>query len=65
MSDMMIEIEEMIYSGFEPETIASTLKIPLDWVIAQSDWMDQELELQRQYEAMSRDEYHDYVGYKE
>ena len=62
MSDMMIEIEEMIYRGFEPEVIASTLQVPLDWVIAQSDWMDQELELQKQYEAMSRD---DYVGYRE
>jgi hypothetical protein len=62
MSDVMIEIEEMIYRGFEPEVIANTLKIPLDWVIAQSDWMDQELELQKQYEMMSRED--DYIDYR-
>ncbi len=56
MSDVMIDIEEMIFNGFEPEVIASTLQVPLDWVIAQSDWMDQELELQKQYEMMSRDD---------
>jgi hypothetical protein len=63
MSDVMLDIEQMIFNGFEPEVIAKVLNVPLDWVIAQSDWMDQELELQKQYEMMSRED--DYVGYKE
>lgn len=33
MSDMMIEIEELIVAGeLSNEAIAETLKVPLDWV---------------------------------
>lgn len=56
MAEIAMEMEDMLYAGHAPETIASVLQIPLDWVIAQEDLLMQELELQKQYEMMSREE---------
>jgi hypothetical protein len=54
MGELVLEIDEMLYAGHAPETIASVLQIPLEWVIAQEDILMQELELEKQYEMMSR-----------
>ena len=34
MKDIAIDIEELLSIGYAPETIAKTLAIPLEWVIA-------------------------------
>ena len=39
MSDIAIEIQNMLEQGFRPATIASVLNIPLDWVYVQSESM--------------------------
>ena len=32
MSDISIDIQNMLEQGFRPATIASVLNVPLDWV---------------------------------
>lgn len=33
MSELMIDVEEMLNDGIEPVTVAKMLDIPLDWVL--------------------------------
>jgi hypothetical protein len=37
MSELSIEIQEMLESGVDVSTTAATLNVPLQWVIAEAD----------------------------
>jgi len=39
MSDIAIEIQNMLEQGFRPTTVASVLNVPLDWVYVQAESM--------------------------
>mgnify|MGYP000161763621 FL=1 len=53
MAEIALEIDDMLYAGSAPDTIAETLGVPLDWVLAQYDVILNELELSKQHEFMS------------
>ena len=39
MSDLDIEIKDQLIQGIDPEKVAETLRIPLEWVTATLDYM--------------------------
>ena len=55
MGQLAMEIEDMIYQGHTAEFISKALNVPVDWVVATEDTILQNLELEKQYEAMSRE----------
>ena len=42
MSDIAIEIQNMLEQGFRPATIASVLNVPLEWVYTVSNLIQHE-----------------------
>ena len=53
MGEIALEIDDMLYAGSAPDTIAEKLGVPLDWVLAQYDVILNEMELCKQHEFMS------------
>ena len=37
LSDLSVQIQEMLESGMEPETIARVLEVPVSWVFVELD----------------------------
>lgn len=55
MADMMITIEEMLWSGMTPKAVSDHLGIPLDWVYSvenNSEGPDFDHTEQEQYEGL-------------
>ena len=42
MSEVAMEIQNMLEQGFRPATIASVLNVPLDWVYGVSELVQNE-----------------------
>ena len=42
MSDISIDIQNMLEQGFRPATVASVLNVPLDWVYGVSELVQNE-----------------------
>jgi hypothetical protein len=40
MSDLSLQVEEMLRDGSSVDEIVDTLGIPLDWVLEVRKWMD-------------------------
>jgi hypothetical protein len=53
MGEIALEIDDMLYAGSAPDTIAEKLGVPLDWVLAQYDVILNEIELSKQHEFMN------------
>ena len=53
MSELMIDIEELLYRGHSVASIAEALNVPIEWVEQKQDELMEFLEAEKQYEFMS------------